>query len=618
MNLSPEQIAMAQEQMKNMSAEEMSARMANMNGLDYARAMGSGMDPSMMQNAMKMMRENPSMMKMAAEQMKNMSPEQLSRMSSFAAGGSGPAKSAPNLRRSASAPTKSSEPVPELKGRGGEASRLKKEGTALHRKKEYKRALDLYGEALFELSEMDIKSDPQAARLAILRDACYLNSAACYLELGKYKAAIRECNAVLRDAPKNAKALFRRAKARLALGTQPDLRKAKQDLLMAQTTPGLGKAGALLKEIEAKLGPDEAKDSKTARERKGETGNPSADTEQQSDAKSSGGDADDVDAKVGVAKGGVTVEDAEPDPAPAQAPAAAAAKPSLGGISAADLRSKAQTLAQMSPEQLRSQAQMMRAMSPEALRSMNPQYRQMSDVQISAAIDQLEKMADNPDMLRESARMMANASPDMIEKMKNISPEQLQMANEMFKNMTPEQKKNIMEMQQKMMAGKTAAATMTTDGPAAAAAGTSAAAAGTSAAAAGTSAAGLPPGGIDQKAAMDMMKNMDPKQLKSMMEMQRTMLKNNPEMFKNMMASNPAMAGMSTEQLEQRLDAMASMEPEQLAKMMKMAQRLSGWVAPLLKAWSLFDRILCGQGKNALVAGFAIGVWYCIDRYIIS
>ena len=115
-----------------------------------------------------------------------------------------------------------------------------------------------------------------------------------------------------------------------------------------------------------------------------------------------------------------------------------------------------------------------------------------------------------------------------------------------------------------------------------------------------------------------MMKNMDPKQLKSMMEMQRTMLKNNPEMFKNMMASNPAMAGMSTEQLEQRLDAMASMEPEQLAKMMKMAQRLSGWVAPLLKAWSLFDRILCGQGKNAVVAGFAIGVWYCIDRYIIS
>mmetsp|Transcript_23323 Transcript_23323/g.41260 ORF Transcript_23323/g.41260 Transcript_23323/m.41260 type:complete len:130 (-) Transcript_23323:146-535(-) len=121
-----------------------------------------------------------------------------------------------------------------------------------------------------------------------------------------------------------------------------------------------------------------------------------------------------------------------------------------------------------------------------------------------------------------------------------------------------------------------------------------------------------------QKMAMNMMNNMDAKQLKSMMEMQRNMLKNNPAMFEQMVKNNPAMAGLSREDLEKRLDMMAGMDENQLKSMMGMAQKVSGVITPVMNAWQQFDRLVCGQGKNIAVAGAAIFVYYWIDYYFMS
>merc|ERR1712039_827686 len=48
-----------------------------------------------------------------------------------------------------------------------------------------------------------------------LRGACRLNLAACALKLEEFYAAARYCDEVLKDDPKNLKALYRRAQGRL-------------------------------------------------------------------------------------------------------------------------------------------------------------------------------------------------------------------------------------------------------------------------------------------------------------------------------------------------------------------------------------------------------------------
>jgi len=243
---------------------------------------------------------------------------------------------------------------------------------------------------------------------------------------------------------------------------------------------------------------------------------------------------------------------------------------------------------------MRMQAQMMRSMSPDTLRSMNPMMANLTDEQIEQAAAQMEMLAENP--------------------------HQLKMASEMMKNMTPEQMRNMQQMQKKYQAGGGM--------PAAAApraAGGERVHPSTSSGASTTTGAAPPmpqnmpsDPAAQQKMAMDMVNNMDAKQFKAMMEMQRKMLKENPEMFEQMMKSNPAMAGLSRKQLEERLDMMADMDPERLKSMMGVAQKVQTVVQPMMTVWQKFDKLVCGQGKNIAVAGISIFTWYWIDYFFLS
>ena len=186
---------------------------------------------------------------------------------------------------------------------------------------------------------------------------------------------------------------------------------------------------------------------------------------------------------------------------------------------AASAQQAASTMANMTPEQLKQQAEMMKNMSPDQVRAMNPQLAHMSDAQIKQAAQQMEMMASNPSMM--------------------------QMAMDQMKNMTPEQ----IEALQKQGVGGGAGA-----------------------------------GGMGQQPDLssmmkedadpsELLANMDPKQLKSMLQS----LKTNPDMRKQM----SQMSGMSEEQLMKGIEIFGNMEDDKMEAAMKMMGRAAkakdGW-----------------------------------------
>lgn len=83
-NLSPEQMKNVNEQVKNLSDDDMTSMLEQMNDMtpeQEARMKAMGVDPTMMKRASGIMKNNPMMMKAAQAMMKNMKPEQMLKMS---------------------------------------------------------------------------------------------------------------------------------------------------------------------------------------------------------------------------------------------------------------------------------------------------------------------------------------------------------------------------------------------------------------------------------------------------------------------------------------------------------------------------------------------------------
>jgi len=83
-NLSPEQMRAVNDQVKNMSDDDMGSMldaMSEMSPAQEARMKEMGVDPTMMKRAGEMMKNNPMARKAAQAMMKNMSPEQMLKMS---------------------------------------------------------------------------------------------------------------------------------------------------------------------------------------------------------------------------------------------------------------------------------------------------------------------------------------------------------------------------------------------------------------------------------------------------------------------------------------------------------------------------------------------------------
>lgn len=80
---------------------------------------------------------------------------------------------------------------------------------------EYTTAVEKYKQALLLLLQPQVACSQEANTVAV---ALRTNLAACHLKLAQFAAAAEECSAALAIKPRHAKALFRRAEARLGLG----------------------------------------------------------------------------------------------------------------------------------------------------------------------------------------------------------------------------------------------------------------------------------------------------------------------------------------------------------------------------------------------------------------
>ena len=109
-------------------------------------------------------------------------------------------------------------------------AKLKEEGNELFKNKKYEEAIEKYREALTMIDTLLLKEkpgEPEWKELDEKNIPFYLNLSQCYLSIGKYYEAAGAAEEALKRDPKNIKALFRRAKAKI--GTW-DLEEAEKDL----------------------------------------------------------------------------------------------------------------------------------------------------------------------------------------------------------------------------------------------------------------------------------------------------------------------------------------------------------------------------------------------------
>ncbi|VDD86077.1 unnamed protein product [Enterobius vermicularis] len=111
---------------------------------------------------------------------------------------------------------------------------LRLKGNEFHKKGDYEEAASHYREALTRLDTLLLEEkpgDPDWIQLDQQNIVLYLNLAQCFLNMGQYYDAIAATDEVLKRDPTNDKALFRRAKAEIAVWNLEDAEKDLDRLL---------------------------------------------------------------------------------------------------------------------------------------------------------------------------------------------------------------------------------------------------------------------------------------------------------------------------------------------------------------------------------------------------
>ncbi|KAI7732397.1 hypothetical protein M8C21_025795 [Ambrosia artemisiifolia] len=295
------------------------------------------------------------------------------------------------------------------------AQMLKKQGNEFHSQGRYKDALEKYMRA-----KNNLKGVP-AAKGGTLLLACSLNLMSCYLKTGQYDECINEGTEVLASDARNVKALYRRGQAYKNLG---QLQKAVSDLSKAlELSPHDETIADVLRDTRDKL------------------------TEQ--------GDED--------APGGIRIEeiiDEVPTPLP-EKDQASSSKSSEQKEDSNQVRSTA-GFPNNDKESIRSFQNFLSQTDPETMASLGGgKFENLSPDMVKTASNMISKMPPEEfqKMLEMATSLQGGNGNPLLNRnnnesgMPNLSPEMIKSATEMMSKMPPEEMQKMFEMASSLNGG---------------------------------------------------------------------------------------------------------------------------------------------------------------------
>ncbi|XAR60225.1 Peptidylprolyl isomerase [Bertholletia excelsa] len=554
--------------------------------MKVAQEQMSRMSPADFARIQQQMMSNPDLMRMASESMKNIKPEDL-RHAAEQLKYTRPEEMVEIGEKMASA---SPEEIAAIRARAdaqvtyeiNAAETLKKQGNELHNQGRYNDALQKY-----LLAKKNVKEIPSSKARGLFL-ACSLNLMSCYLKTRQYDECIKEGTEVLKSDGKNVKALYRRGQAYKELGQLED---AVSDITIAHdVSPDDETIADLLRDLKERLvreGGCSSSRGLIIEEITEEEETPPENCKSSS-----------KEYCVSQPQDTTTCSKSEPD-IKTEAPSAnteymQALKDDPEAIRSFQnfiSRTDPQTLAALgggnaegvNPEMIKTASNMISKMSPEELQRM---FQMASSFQ-----------GENPFLKRGSSeRDFRSAGPSP----QDITPDMLKMASDMMGKMSPEELQKMFEMASPLK-GKdpvSAAATSYSNGRGPDTGSKSTEAQGnfavggdgvgeSSSSHGFSSSSSAPQSSFSNPTALqEQMKNQmkDP----AMRQMFTSMVKN---MSPDMMASMSEQFGIkiSKEDAEKAQQAMSSLSPEDLDRMMRWADRIQGGVerARKTKNWLL-------------------------------